>query len=167
MKTLAKASTFVLLVLFLLSAKTDNDNRHKLHPLVGTSYSFVFEDLDGEEVNLDEMYDKTVFLNFWASWCRPCIKEMPSIKTACKQLKDTNYVFAIVSDDNPMNILKFKKQHKYPFMHLYSPVPKTDFGVDMLPHTYVIKNGMIIAVYEGTYDWSAQTRIDELREMAQ
>lgn len=157
----------VLVCLFAAKpADTDVTNKHKEHPLVGTSYSFVFEDLDGNEVSVDEMYDKTVFLNFWASWCKPCIQEMPSIRNAQARLKDTNYVFAIVSDDNPMKIVNFQRKYKYPFMHLYSPVSKKDFGVNMLPHTYILKNGMIMAVYEGTYDWSAQVRIDELREMA-
>jgi len=166
MKSLTKGLVLVIGFLFLISAKPADDNKHTKHPLVGTSYSFVFEDLDGNEVNLDEMYDKTIFLNFWASWCAPCLKEMPSIKYAKQQLKDTNYEFVLVSDDNPMNIVKFKKKFKYPFMHLYSPVSKTELGVEILPHTYIIKNGMILAVYEGTYDWTAKTYIDQLRDMA-
>jgi len=166
MKSFTKSLFLLLGFVLLIAAKSDNINKHTQHPLVGTSYSFVFEDLDGNEVNLDEMYDKTIFLNFWASWCKPCLKEMPSIKKAHHQLKDTNYEFVLVSDDNPMKIVNFQRKYKYPFMHLYSPVSKTELGVDVLPHTYVIKNGMILAVYEGTYDWSAKTYIDQLRDMA-
>lgn len=165
MKTLRNLSLLILSAFLLLSAGPVSD-KHLQHPLVGTSYQFIFEDLDGNEVNLDEMYDNTVFLNFWASWCAPCLKEMPSMKYASEQLKDTNYIFAIASDDNPMNIVKFQRKHDYPFMHLYSPVSKRELGVNILPHTYILKNGMIVGVYEGTYDWTSMERIEELRAMA-
>jgi len=144
------------------STTTDENNTTPTKP-----FSFVFEDLNGNEVNLDELHDKTVFLNFWSTRCAPCIHEMPSIAVAQKKLKDTNFVFYTVSDDMPMNILKFqrKNKQKFPFKYLYSPVNKNSFDVQYLPHTYVLKNGMIMATYKGVYDWSSEAKISELRSM--
>lgn len=68
-------------------------------------------DLEGQPVNLEQFKGKTVFLNFWATWCKPCIREMPSIESAEKQLSKKGVVFLLASDESPDLIREFKKQH--------------------------------------------------------
>ncbi len=163
MKSFILNGMFVLLCMCCISGGVTEDPNHATKP-----YSFVFEDLDGNTVNLDEMYDKTVFLNFWATSCGPCIREMPSMAKAKKALSDTNYIFCVVSDEHPKNLMDFKRKNKskYPFEYLYSPNNKRKFDVNFLPHTYVLKNGMILATYKGAYDWAESANIEMLRAMA-
>ena len=66
-------------------------------------------DLKGQLVNLDEYKGKTIFINFWATWCKPCREEMPSIQKAMEIMKDGNIEFYLLQM-RPKNKLKHSKQ---------------------------------------------------------
>src|SRR5208337_3415262 len=55
------------------------------------------EALNGEKVQLADLKDKIIFLNFWASWCGPCKEEMPSIETLYQRYKEREFVFLTIS----------------------------------------------------------------------
>ena len=55
----------------------------------------LFQDLDGKAIDLSDYLGKRIVLNYWATWCVPCIKEMPSLIAAEKLLKKENYVFLL------------------------------------------------------------------------
>jgi thiol-disulfide isomerase/thioredoxin len=63
-------------------------------------------DLDGKEISLASLKGKTVFLNFWATWCKPCVKEMPSMDKAYKELQGDDFVFLAASDEGIERIRK-------------------------------------------------------------
>ena len=58
-----------------------------------------FVDLQGQPVELGAYAGKKVFLNYWATWCAPCIREIPSIARASAELEDEGYVFLLASDE--------------------------------------------------------------------
>jgi thiol-disulfide isomerase/thioredoxin len=69
-------------------------------------------DLNGQSISLDQFKGKTIFLNFWATWCKPCIQEMPSIDSAQKLLSKNGVVFLLASDETPERIKEFKQLYQ-------------------------------------------------------
>lgn len=70
-------------------------------------------DLDGQAISLDQFKGRTVFINFWATWCKPCIEEMPSIDSARQLLSKNGVVFLLASDETPEQIKEFKEHYRF------------------------------------------------------
>src|SRR5688572_28323491 len=70
-------------------------------------------DLDGQPISLDQFKGKTIFLNFWATWCKPCIREMTSIDSAQKLISGKGVVFLLASDETPEQIREFKAYYQF------------------------------------------------------
>lgn len=121
---------------------------------------FNFEDLEGNKFNWDDTKGKLVFVNFWATWCKPCIKEMPSISEANSQLRDQNVVFIVASDEDVEKIKKFESKHQYSFKLMRSNASVFDLGVQALPTTIIINEaGEIVFNEIGARDWASEKSI--------
>ena len=106
--------------------------------------------LDGSRASLAELEGKTIFMNFWATWCPPCIAEMPSISALYNDTKEGNVVFVMISQDNDSNKAReFIKQKKYdfPVYFLASPIPDAYRGRS-IPRTYIISPDGYVAAKE-------------------
>ncbi len=120
--------------------------------------SIQFKDPQGRIVSLGDQRGKVVFLNFWATWCPPCIAEMPSIQQFYDRFgDDEQVVFLLVDVDN-------KRAGAEKFMHKHSltlpvytpagPVPDTYMG-GSIPTTLVLnKYGQVVLKHEGMGDYS-------------
>lgn len=100
-----------------------------------------FLDLKGNRVRLSDQIGKVVFINFWATWCPPCLAEMPSINTLYSKYKDNkNVVFLLVDvDDTPQKAAAFMKRKKYN-LPVYTPataIPEAYFSGSM-PTTIIL-----------------------------
>ena len=60
--------------------------------------SIMFEGTDGKSINLADLRGKVVFLNFWATWCPPCLAEMPSVNALYSKVKDNENIVFILAD---------------------------------------------------------------------
>lgn len=121
---------------------------------------FDFEDLEGNKVDWSETKGKLVFVNFWATWCKPCIKEMPSLSEANIQLKDEGVLFIVASDEDVSKIKKFESKHHYSFSLLHSNTSVFDLDVQALPTTIIInEEGEIVFNEIGSRDWSSDKSI--------
>lgn len=100
----------------------------------------LFKDTAGNVVDLGKLKGKVVFLNFWASWCPPCLAEMPSIQQLHKQFRnDKDVVFILVDADGDLvKSAKFMNRKKYemPIYRVESEIPETLFK-GSLPTTVV------------------------------
>lgn len=99
---------------------------------------------------------KVVFLNYWASWCGPCVAEMKSIQELYDQYGD-EVVFLMISKEEIKKISAFKKYHEYtlPF-HTIADAPKV-FQTNRLPTTYIInKSGKVVVKEFGAHDWNSK-----------
>jgi len=131
-------------------------------------YSFVFSDMDGNEVRLEDIHDRTIFLNFWGTYCKPCISELQSINECRRMLGDTEIEFILVSEERKDKIKAFKKKNPQynSFTYLQSPDLYYDYGVEAIPHTYIVQHGFVVTTFRGTYDWTAQDKVAILKAFA-
>ena len=122
--------------------------------------------LDGVEVNLKNYaQNKTVFLNFWATWCPPCVAEMPSIDRLYSQFGDT-MAFVCVSNENAEALKAFFKGKEYSFPVFYADIPtQPELNAIALPTTFIISpEGKILLKHVGGADWAHDSVIAFLRE---
>jgi len=124
--------------------------------------------LDGVEVNLkDYAENKMVFLNFWATWCPPCVAEMPSIDTLHRLFGET-MAFVCISQENAETLKKFLqvKQFSFPIFYTETPPPQ-ELNAAILPTTFIIaSDGKILLKHMGGADWAHESVIAFLRENA-
>jgi thiol-disulfide isomerase/thioredoxin len=125
---------------------------------------------DGKILELNELKGKVVFINFWATWCPPCIAEMPSINQLQEKLKDNKeIVFLMVDADNDFSkSMPFLVKHHLNFK-LYqaaSAIPATLLD-NSLPTTVIFdKNGEMVFRHEGGADYSNPKVSDYLVQLS-
>jgi cytochrome c biogenesis protein CcmG/thiol:disulfide interchange protein DsbE len=126
--------------------------------------SFSFETLDGEKHELSDFKGKTILLNFWASWCPPCVEEFPKLINLANEHGDDVVLIALSSDSEDATIEHFLHQHDFASKaNILIARDKNDvtlkvFGISQLPETLVIDHDLRIhAKFIG-----AEWKIDEL-----
>ncbi len=120
-------------------------------------YNWVLEKNNKEHLNLSEYKGKVILINFWATWCPPCIAEMPSLELLYGDYKD-KIVFLFVSDEDRETVTGFlhRKQFSFPAVRPLSDSPQPLDG-KILPTTYLIdKEGNIIISRVGAADWNSE-----------
>lgn len=125
-------------------------------------------DLDGNLINYKSMEGKVVFVNFWATWCPPCIAEMGSINKLYEQFKSQSDVeFLIVSNEDTQVIRKFmeSKAYSFPVLQSANPYPE-EFNVSSIPRTFIISpSGHIVVDKTGAANWSSETVIHTINDL--
>ena len=109
--------------------------------------------LDGKTFDLSAQRGKWVVVNFWATWCNPCVAEMPDIDQFAKQRDDVAVIGLAYEDTGKQEIIDFLKQHpvSYPIAQIDVDAPPKDFAVPRaLPTTYLIgPDGHIVKTFLG------------------
>ena len=108
--------------------------------VVRADYDFVLVDTQGQRVPFSTFEDKVVFVNFWATWCPPCVAEMPDIQGLYEEMDRGNIAFVMISlDDSFQKAKDFveRKDFDFPIYQLASPLPQV-YESTAIPTTYVI-----------------------------
>ena len=117
-----------------------------------------YELTDGVKEPLDVNRGKITLINFWATWCPPCIHEMPSMNELHQTMKDRNFrILAVNLGDSPDTVQGFLNQHQYSFDVIVDPDRKvgSQFFVSGLPTTFIMgKEGEILGKIVGPLNWS-------------
>lgn len=118
----------------------------------------LFKNMNDEVIELSDQKGKVVFINFWATWCPPCIAEMPTINKLYSSFRDNeNVMFMMVDVDNdPIKSQKFMDKRKFdlPVYTPASPIPSSYMG-GAIPTTLVLnKYGQVVFKHEGMGDFS-------------
>jgi len=104
--------------------------------------AFTSQDLDGNNVSLSDFKGKVVILDFWATWCPPCIREIPDFIELYDQYKDKGFAMLGISlDQAGIGVVKsFAQKFKinYPIMMNDGRVDKAYGGITSIPTTFVI-----------------------------
>ena len=109
---------------------------------------FTLADLHGKSWTLSDLHGKVVLLNFWATWCPPCRKEMPDLEALQNRFTDKELVILGVSDEKAETVRTFLAQKNYTYTILLDPGRSVSkqFEVDGLPKTFVFdRDGNLVA----------------------
>jgi len=114
---------------------------------------------DGQATALSKFQGKVVVLNFWATWCPPCVEETPALIQLNQRIASRNGVVLGVSvDEDEAAYRAFLQQHgiNYPTSRDASKKSALDYGTSMYPETYVIdRRGKILRKIIGPQDWNS------------
>lgn len=128
---------------------------------------FEYELLDGTQGKLSDHRGKLVFLNFWATWCLPCKKEMPDIEELQTQMKGRPFsILAVSTGEGKEKVGLYHKSFPYGFPFALDPDSNISrkYDVSMLPTTYLIgPEGKILAKAIGPRHWSAEEFVNQVR----
>lgn len=116
---------------------------------------FTLTSLAGRPMSLKDQEGKVVFLNFWATWCGPCRREMPSMEKLYRRM-NKNFVMMAISDEKKSKVNNFIKKNKYTFPVLMDDknISKSKYRVSAIPTTYIIgKDRKILYKVSGGVDW--------------
>ncbi len=114
---------------------------------------------DGQtKVTLSQLRGQVVVLNFWATWCAPCVEEVPSLVEMQRRLKAKGVTVLAVSVDVDDNAYRqFVKNHNVTLLTVRDPDQKSPalYGTHLFPETYVIdRNGVMRRKFIGAVDWT-------------
>lgn len=129
----------------------------------------VFLNAEGQKVTLSDLKGKVVFINFWATWCPPCINEMPTIDKLKNHFKGNDeLIFLMVDIDNQIEAsTAFMKEYGYdlPVYTVQGEIPTSYLG-NAIPTTVLLdKSGEIFMRLEGGRDYFSKEMIEIIDEM--
>jgi peroxiredoxin len=112
------------------------------------SADFALKDLEGESWHLQELRGKVVLLNFWATWCPPCRKEMPDLQALYDKYKGQGFIVLSISDEEAAKVTPFIQQNHITYPVMLDPGRKVNdlFQVDGIPKSFVYdRDGNLVA----------------------
>ncbi len=124
--------------------------------LTEVDYNLKLTDRDGNVHSLEEFKGKVIFLNFWATWCPPCVAELPSIDKLHEEMGDDVAFILLSFDDDFEKAKTFDKRKGYD-LPIYAPASNLPamFQSSALPTTYVIDaKGNLALTHKGMADYS-------------
>ncbi|MFL2490190.1 MAG: TlpA family protein disulfide reductase [Candidatus Neomarinimicrobiota bacterium] len=133
------------------------------------SNMLLFNDLEGNEFSLRDFEDKVLFINYWATWCNPCLAEMPNMAELYNQYKENdNIVFLYLSKEDADTIIDYiPKDDSLGQLPIYKVVTDDDlFSTRGIPTTFIVnRNGEIVIKDVGSAVWNDQSVIDYLDKL--
>ncbi len=156
----------VLLALLLAGCIGCND-QPKLRMIGSPAPDFTVQDSD-RTVRLKDLRGKIVVLNFWTTWCEPCIIEMPSLARLQKQMGSTVTVLAVSTDDDRDAYHKFLKKYDIQFLTVNDPQKKSAeiYGTTGQPETFIIdSSGVLRRKFIGAVNWTSPEIVEYLQKL--
>ena len=122
-------------------------------------------DLANDPIDMTGYKGKTVFINFWATWCKPCLEEMPSIKKAMDMLKEEKIEFLFASVETSEQVESFKAENDYGF-NFVNAGNLEELNVVGLPTTFIFNaEGQLAFSEMGKRNWDEKENIDLIRNI--
>lgn len=132
-----------------------------------TDYNWQLEGLNVEKLDFKTQKKEVIFINFWATWCPPCIAEMPMLQKLYNDYGD-KITFVFITTDSQEKVNSFYQKHTYnlPTYALKGKLPDVFSKNNSIPATYLIdKNGNIVISKTGAANWNSdkvRNLLDEL-----
>lgn len=121
-----------------------------------TTNNWQLIDMDGNRFSYGNLKDKPLFVNIWATWCPPCVAELPGISDLHDKY-GSSVSFILVSNEDPKIIKAFAEKHGYDELPIYfSNTIPLDFSSNSIPTTFIInKEGMVLVDKKGAARWNS------------
>lgn len=139
-------------------ATKESDSSQPAFPLA--DFDFTLRNMQGEAVQLESLKGKVIFMNLWATWCPPCLAEMPGIQNLYEKVQSDRIAFVMVSlDEDPAKAKKFVERIGYTFP-VYTPgsqMPQQYGAGNVIPTTFVISpEGKVVVQKDGMADYDSK-----------
>jgi peroxiredoxin len=148
--------SFCLLLLFLLSGCYSSSRPSRIGV---TAPDFTVQDSD-RKVTLSQLRGNVVVLNFWATWCPPCVEELPSLLSMQARMKEKGVIVLAVSIDVDADFYhRFLKERNVNLLTVRDPEQRTPtlYGTFGWPETYIIdRKGVVRRKLIGPVDWNSR-----------
>ena len=161
-----RAFLFSVIILFFALTGCYSGTRP---PHIGTSApEFTVQDSD-RKVSLQEFRGKIIVLNFWATWCPPCVEEMPSLVQMQQKMKSKGVEVVAVSVDVDQGAYQnFLKSYRVDLLTVRDPEQKSNnlYGTFKFPETYIIdRQGVLRRKFIGAIDWGQPEILEYLAKL--
>ena len=131
--------------------------------------SFVLPDLAGKVMRMEDLRGKVVLLNLWATWCPPCVDEMPTLEGLSKKMAGRDFVLlAISEDETPQNVGPWIEKHGFTFPVLLDARGQVgaDLGITGYPETFIVdRTGRIVHHHIGYRNWAEPNIVAALERL--
>ncbi|TBW28337.1 TlpA disulfide reductase family protein [Gramella sp. KN1008] len=144
---------FVNKLISFAPSVNDEEDRVKI-----ADYNWVLENDGGKRVEFSQFENEVIIVNFWATWCPPCIAEMPSFQELYEDYQD-KVTFLFISGEQHETVDNYMKRKRFS-LPSYKMLTKAPDPMDgrTLPTTYVIsKDGSIVIDKVGAADWNSES----------
>jgi DsbE subfamily thiol:disulfide oxidoreductase len=119
---------------------------------------FVLPDLSGKVVRMDDLRGKVVLLNLWATWCPPCVEEMPTLEALSKKMTGRDFVLLAISEDEHSEKVGpwiEKRGLTFPVLLDAQGQIGADLGITGYPETFIVdRTGRIVHHHIGYRNWA-------------
>ena len=144
-----------LLILLIAAAGVFQYRRYRVAPSLPLTEGNVLK-TDGAAFSLQQLNGKTVIIQFFATWCIDCRKELPQLIELEELLNDADVDLLLVSDESPATLLSFKERFDVPFEMLVLTNSFRSNGIYTVPTSYIIcPDGKVVFNHVGSVDWTA------------
>jgi len=138
-------------------------------PRIGTAAPDFSVHNSDRTVTLGQFKGQILVLNFWATYCAPCVEELPSLVQMQQHMKAKGVtVLAVSIDEDENSYRRFLRDHNVTLLSVRDPQQKSNslFGTSKIPETYIIdRNGVMRRKFIGAVDWTEPEIIDFLGKL--
>jgi thiol-disulfide isomerase/thioredoxin len=160
----------IFLQRILLMTGIYNPSVHIQQETIKADFNFQLLDLEGNTVDFSDWRGNIILINIWATWCGPCVAEMPGLNSLYQKMKNEKIKFVFLSVDEKMEkVQNFLKQKNYqiPVYFLNTSLPSVYKTSNSIPRTYIIsKDGRILKEYVGITAYDTKSFQDFLKSLA-
>lgn len=166
---LLKNSVLVFLItILLIGCGKDNEPAVTLAEVNKPAPDFTLVDLQGKTWQLSHFRGKVVFINFWATWCPPCLEEMPSMQALNAGMAQAPFqMLTILNNDQPAFAQNLADKIGITFPILVDPNSETAtlYGLTGVPETFIVDpQGILREKFLGPRPWNSQGALEMLRK---
>lgn len=123
-------------------------------------------DLQGHAVSLPSYQGKNMVVVFFATWCGPCMKEIPLLQQAEINLQDSSNLFVLISDEPLARLQLFKARSGTTLQVLHSFLPLKEIGIVTYPTSYILNKQLQVVFNEvGFVDWTSPESTSNLKNL--
>ena len=161
--TRKETSAFFIRLTSFSASTLDSDEQFTVN---SQTLDWQLYDLHGNKTSFESLNNKPIFLNIWATWCPPCIAEMPSIQELFEDYGD-KVNFIIVSNEDPGKVQHFAKEQQFEGLPFYlSASLPNNFSTNSIPATFIVSTeGRVLVSKKGAARWNSGTTRDLLDKL--
>lgn len=164
----ALALFFFIMVTLITSCGPSDEQSRVMAIKDQPAPDFMLTDLRGGEWQLSDLRGKLVFINFWATWCPPCIQELPSMNALNKRMDAASFqMLTILYNDRPELGQSMVNKSGYTFPVLIDPDSSVgkQYGLTGVPETFIVDpQGILREKFIGPFAWNSREAVEMLEK---